>query len=305
MRIIQIRKVDAFTDKPLQGNPAGVVFGADQLSEEDMLKVASELNSSETVFILSPTSREANFRLKFYTPTCEVNLCGHATIAASHYLVEEDIVYPIEPKTIIKYETNIGIIPVEVEVCEGKPRMIYMTQARPKLKDTSISISEIAKALKVREEEISHLDLPLQIVSTGLPFLIIPIGKLKTLMNMKPYLTEIHRLSEELGVVGFHLFTFETIEEESTVHTRCFAPYVGVMEDPVTGTANGALGAYLIWNKAINIDKVYALIISEQGYTIGRPGKVYVKVEILNNKPIKVRVGGRAVITLKGWMRID
>ncbi len=305
LRIIQIRKVDAFTDKPLLGNPAGVVFGADQLTKEDMLRIASELNISETVFILSPTSKEANFKLKFYTPTCEVDLCGHATIAASHYLVEEDIVPTIEPVTIINYETNVGVLPVEVYVKESKPEIIYMTQAKPKLKDNTISINEVAKALRIDEKEILDTKLPLQIASTGLPFLIIPLRRLSTLLNLKPNLLKIHDISSNLNVTGFHIFTFETVDKDSTVHTRCFAPYVGVNEDPVTGTANGALGAYLVQNRIIEVKEPYTTIISEQGYAMKRPGKVHVKIEVQQGRIERVKVGGRAVTSLKGWMRLD
>ncbi len=304
MILIQVSKVDAFTDKPLEGNPAGIVFGANGLSKEDMLKIACELNISETVFILNPTSSKANFKLKFYTPTSEVDLCGHATIAASYFLIKEGKVKIIEPITIIKFETNVGIIPVEVYVEKGEPKIIYMTQARPEVKDVNINVEDIAEALRVNVSEILDTNLPIQVASTGLPFLIIPVRSLKTLLNLRPNLLKIYELSEKLKVAGFHIFTFETINKESTVHTRCFAPYVGVFEDPVTGTANGTLGAYLVWNNAIEISKPYTMIISEQGYAIRRPGKVYIKVKIQNDRPVEVKVGGSAVLSLKGELRV-
>jgi len=304
MVIIQVSKVDAFTDKPLEGNPAGVVFGADGLSEEYMLKIASELNISETVFILKPTSNKANFKLKFYTPTSEVDLCGHATIAASYFLVKEGRIKVIEPTTIIKFETNVGIIPVEVYVEKGKPKIIYMTQATPEVKTVNINVEDVAGALRVNISEILDTNLPIQVASTGLSFLIIPVKSLNTLLSLKPNLLKVYELSKKLKVTGFHVFTFETLDTESTVHTRCFAPYVGVFEDPVTGTANGALGAYLVWNNAVKIIEPYTTIVSEQGYAMRRPGKAYVEVRVQDNKPIKVKVGGKAILTLKGELRI-
>jgi len=302
MNFILVWKVDAFTNTPLHGNPAGVVLDADQLSEEEMLKIANELNISETVFTLKPTNKNADFKTRFFTPTTEVDLCGHATIAVNHLLAEEKRIKLKEPVTIVRQETKVGILPIEIHVKNGKPEMIMMTQAKPRIKDTDVSLSEITEALKIEKQEIDA-SLPMQVASTGLPFLIIPLYKLKTLLYLKPDMPRISELSEKLGVAGFHVFTFETLEK-STVHTRCFAPRVGISEDPVTGTANGALAAYLVWNEAIEEREPYTQITSEQGYAIKRPGKVYVKIIVKNGKPAQVKVGGKAVTTLKGRLRI-
>ncbi len=302
---IEVWKVDAFTDVPLTGNPAGIVLNADGLSDELMLKIASELNLSETAFVMRPTRPDADFRVRFFTPTTEVDLCGHATIAANFCLAEEGRIELKEPKTVVKQETNVGVLPVEIRARSGCPWLVVMTQAKPEVRPSGLSASEIAGALRVSEGVITSTGLPLQIASTGLPFLMVPLAELDTLMGLKPDLARVAELSERLGVAGFYAFTLEALEKSSTAHARCFAPYVGVSEDPVTGTASGALGAYLVYNSAVEVREPTTTMVVEQGHAMERPGKVHVEVGVSGGKPLKVRVGGRAVVSLRGKLRIS
>lgn len=304
MRVINVRKVDAFTDKPLSGNPAGIVLNADGLSYDEMVKIAYELNMSETAFIMKPTSIEANFKVRFFTPTTEVNLCGHATIAANYCLAMEGMFKLKEPITLVMQETNIGILPIEIHVKNSDIEKVMMTQAKPKVEAVDVQVSKVAKALRTDISEILDTKLPLQISSTGLPFLIVPIKHLNTLINLKPDFIKISEISKELNVPGLYVFALETLEKSSTAHARCFAPYVGINEDPVTGTASGALASYLVMNKAVKFKETHTSLIIEQGYAINRPGKVHVQVKIKNDKPVEVKVGGKAVITMEGRMVI-
>jgi len=269
--------VNAFTNKPFKGNPAGVVLQADQLGKETMQKIASELKCSETAFIMN--SQEADYKVRFFTPIKEVDLCGHATIATFHVMNKEGILR----KEKIKMETNIGILGIEI-----KGKRIFMEQATPIFREVKVSREKIAKVLGINEYEIA--DLPIEAASTGLFSLNIPIKSLETMKNMKPDFEKIKEMCYTLEVGAFFVFTFETINKDCFVHVRCFAPLYGVNEDPVTGTANAALAAYLAKHRLLK-NRVYK---AEQGYEIGREG--FVSVEVGE----RIKIGGEACIVMKG-----
>lgn len=282
MKKIPFYIVNAFTDKPFKGNPAGVVLNADSLNEEIMQKIARELKCSETSFVME--SRKADYLLRYFSPIKEVDLCGHATIATFYLMNKEDLI----SKRKIDVETKAGIIGVEI-----KGKEVYMEQAEPVFKEVNLSIREIAESLRIDENEIDNL--PIEAVSTGLFSLNIPIKKLETIQKMKPDFEKVKEICIKAGVGSIFVFTFETINEECFIHARCFAPLYGVNEDAVTGTANGALGAYLAKNGLLE-NRIYK---AEQGYEIGREG--IVKVEAGN----KIKVGGKAYVFMKGKISVE
>ncbi|KAA0002664.1 MAG: PhzF family phenazine biosynthesis protein, partial [Thermoplasmata archaeon] len=224
--------VNAFTNKPFKGNPAGVVLHADDLDEKIMQKIASQLKCSETAFVMK--SNKADYLLRFFSPLKEVDLCGHATIATFHTMAKEGLVR----KNEIKTETKAGILGIEIRENE-----IFMEQAKPIFKEIDMEREKIANALRIEEKEIGNL--PIEAVSTGLFSLNVPIKHLEIIQKMEPDFEKVKKICEESEVGALFAFTFETVSKECFVHSRCFAPLYGVNEDPVTGTANGALGAYL------------------------------------------------------------
>lgn len=273
--------VNAFTDKPFKGNPAGVVLESDKLSNETMQKIAAELKFSETAFVMD--SQKADYKVRFFTPKKEVDLCGHATIATFHVMNKEGILR----KNKIKMETKAGILNIEI-----KGKEVYMEQAKPVFKEVKIAREKIAEALGIDKSEIANL--PIEAVSTGLFSLNVPIKSLQAMQNMKPDFDKIKEICIETGVGAFFVFTFETVNKDCLIHARCFAPLYGINEDPVTGTANGALGAYLARHGLLE-NKTYK---AEQGYEIGREGIVSVEVNE------KVKIGGKACITVKGKIEV-
>jgi trans-2,3-dihydro-3-hydroxyanthranilate isomerase len=281
---IRVKKVNAFTDSIKGGNPAGVVLNSPDLTDKQMAYVSKMFKVSETAFVF-PSSK-ADFKLRFFTPEIEVDLCGHATIATFFTMALEDF-FPDKINKIVLQETKAGVFPVNINFTEdGNIDRVMMTQRKPIFKDIHLDILKIADSLKISRENIND-SLPKQIVSTGLFTLPICIKSFDVLKKIKPDFNKIKKICNNLGIGSFHLFTFETIEHASVYHARNFAPVYGVNEDPVTGTANGAVCSYLIKNRIVQENN----LLCEQGDVIGRPGRVFVEI----NKSI-VKVGGRAVV---------
>lgn len=271
--------VKAFTKDKTQGNPAGVIFDADKLSEEQMMKISADLGFSESAFVSQ--SDKADFKIRFFSPKQEVDLCGHNTIAAIHALLENGKIQLDNSETKeITIETRAGILPIECH----KDGLIVMTQAEAQFGEDSHDKKEIAKLLGISAEEILD-DYPIQTVSTGTPKLMIPVNSLETLFNIKPDLEGIKNYCPAHGVKGFYPFTLKTMEENSDFHARQFNPAAGIDEDPITGVAAGALGAYIVKHKILDKNN----FIIEQGYCMNKGGMMYVTIND------KVKVGGYAV----------
>jgi trans-2,3-dihydro-3-hydroxyanthranilate isomerase len=277
--------VDAFTDEPLTGNAAGVVPDADGLTDDQMQAVARELAVSETAFL--STSTEADRRVRYFTPTQEVDLCGHATIG-SHAVLAEDGTIDAGTHSL---ETNVGVLDVEV-TDEGR---VWMTQDDPVVEEVDLDYDQVGDALGIDPEALKDVgaDLPPATASTGLPFLVVPVNFLEHLSGMDPDMAAIESLADAYDCTGVYVFTFDALDADSTLHARMFAPGAGVPEDPVTGTASGACGAYLRAVDAFEGELPEEMVF-EQGHFVDRPGSVHVRVGE------SVCVGGDAVVSLDG-----
>ncbi|MFB6077544.1 MAG: PhzF family phenazine biosynthesis protein [Halarchaeum sp.] len=275
--------VDAFTDRPLDGNAAGVVPDADGLDDDQMQAVARELGASETAFFTE--SDDAERRVRYFTPTTEVDLCGHATIAGHAHLAADG---RIDAGTHT-LETNVGVLDVDVD-SDG---MVWMTQRAPDVRRASLDASRVADALDVPEAAFVD-DLPFAVADTGLPFLVVGLDYLSALGDADPDDELLAGLCEDVDAAGVYAFTFDTLGAETTLHGRAFCAPVGIREDPVTGTASGAVGAYLDHVDAFGGEFPDPLVC-EQGHYVERPGEVRVRVA-----GETVRVGGRAVRAFDG-----
>lgn len=283
--------VDAFTTEPLAGNAAGVVPDADGLSDDQMQAVARELNASETAFLLA--SDEADRKVRYFTSTTEQDLCGHATIASHALLAEEGLA-----DGTYTLETNVGVLDVELD--DGT---VWMTQAEPEIREPVLDHGTVADALGLPETSLTGMkeDLPLARATTGLPFLMVPVEYLSDLSEMRPDMAAIEELTDEHDCTGVYAFTFDTLDRESTLHARMFAPGIGVPEDPVTGTASGACGAYL--DRYGAFDPTPAEMVFEQGFFVDRGGYVRVRASDATADGL-VRVGGEAVVALDGELAV-
>lgn len=298
---INIKQVDAFTDVPLMGNPAGVVLNAQGLSDQQMQAIAREMAVPETAFILPASQPGADLRIRWFSSETEVPLCGHATIACFHVMAEEGLRDMTEHGTYtFNLETKSGVLPVRVEktmshadVYFGLPIPEFLRAGQFKL--------DLMRILNITLEEF---DPRMQIVMTN--YLFVPVRRLHTIFAVKPNFFALSQFLTNRKLMGVCVFTTETIERKSTVHSRFFAPTVGINEDPVTGSANGPLGVYLyeqgILDDKINGDAIS--IIGEQGDVMERKGRVTIQLGLRGKTVHSVMVGGRAITTLDGEMII-
>jgi len=289
--------VDAFTTEPLAGNVAGVVPDATGLTDAQMAAVATELGASETAF-LTPTTEtdEDGHRVRYYTPTAEVDLCGHATVAAYATLFRDGKLAAGDHTLY----TNVGALTVRVT----ETGRVWMEQEPPSVERVSLDRERVATALGVDPAALRDIgaDLPIAVASTGLPFLIVPVNFLERLGEADPDMQAVEALSEAVDVAGIYAFSFDTLAAETTLHGRAFAPAVGVPEDPVTGTASGAVAGYIRAVDAFDGDTPDE-IVCEQGHFIDRPGRVRVRLDQSDDSPA-VSVGGDAVVAFDGDLRI-
>ncbi|MEP5611303.1 MAG: PhzF family phenazine biosynthesis isomerase [Cyclobacteriaceae bacterium] len=299
---LNVYQVDAFTEVKFMGNPAGVVTNANDLSEAQMLKLARELNNSETAFILDPIDETHDYRVRFFTPTVEVPSCGHASLAAGY-------IWSVEggfKKKRMNQLIQIGVLPIDI-VKENNSSLVYMTQGEVEIGEELVgpTRSKVISSLNINEDDLID-SLPIQIISTGHSKVMVPLKSLKTLNSISPNLSALSELSEEIKHNCFFLFAIDESEPGVLTHARMFAPKIGINEDPVTGNGNGPLGAYLIYHKILEADERGEVSFkSKQGEVMGRAGYATVKVNVDNGRPAKVRVGGSCEIAFKTKIEIE
>jgi len=297
---LKVYQVDSFTTALFEGNPAGVVLNGEGLSPKRMQQIARELNNSETAFLFDEPGEGYDVEVRFFTPTREVPVCGHATVAA-HY------VYARERgmgSGRIRQKTGAGILPVDIEEEEGDLRIV-MTQGKVEFGDLleGENRDRLMRGLNIGEEDLRE-DLPLQIVSTGHSKVMVPLrsaGRLNGLVTDGPALSA---LSAVIGCNGYYAFTLDSGEEGVLASGRMFAPAIGIPEDPVTGNANGPLGAYLTEYGLLPRCPGGLSFRIKQGEAIGRKGYMDVRVCAGEGGIGPVQISGRAVIAFEtemGW----
>lgn len=298
-------QIDVFTRTPLTGNALAVFPDAVGLSTETMQALAREKNLSETTFVTPSTA--ATKRVRFFTPAAEIPLAGHPTVGTWWTLAElGQVKLPQDGEVRVTQETGAGVLPVDITVRGGKPVRVVMTQAQPQFGNVVAERSRLGKALGGGASTIPKRPES-QIVSTGLPQLMVPIKDLATLKQLPSggAGAALAKLLRELGTDCAMLFTLEAETPEADVHCRMFAPGLGVTEDPATGSAAGALGCYLVVHNLIRPHNGVAKILIEQGIEIARPSLIHVEVVVGNGGEInEVRVGGEAVTVISGEVRL-
>ncbi len=291
-----ITQVDAFTNVPLSGNPCAVVFGADDLSSEQMQSIALEMNLSETAFVLQ--SDKADFRFRFFTPAEEIPLAGHPTIATVHSLIDEDCLQLTADRTTITVELAAGVIEVEVQSQGGAVQQIVMSQLAPRFMGTSTA-DAVMPAFNLTPDDCLP-DVPLQIVSTGTPQLMIPLKDHDRLRRAQVNIPLYVDLRAQLGFFSAHLFCLQGATAAGDTFARHFGTPPDIPEDPFTGSGTGNMGAYL-WHHGLIAKSRF---VAEQGHWMGRPGTGYVEVVGSPDGIETVKVGGQAVTVMRGHLRV-
>jgi len=305
MRTFRFYQVDVFCDRPLEGNPLAFFPDGEGLQDSEMQALAREMGLSETTFVLP--SDAATRRVRFFTPAAEIPFAGHPTIGTWWGLAELGrLDLPRDGGAQVTQETGAGVLPVEIGMAGGKPSAVIMTQAHPRF-GTEVTDTGLLAAALGGDDTLIARDLAPQVVSTGLPQMMIPVRSLDALSQLPigGKGSELAALLKRFGTDCAMCYTLETESQEATVHCRMFAPGLGVPEDPATGSAAGALGCYLVRNKVIQPEGTTATVIVEQGIEIGRPSRIEVKIALGPDGAIaKVRVGGRAITVIEGEVRL-
>ncbi len=294
--MVETLLVHAFTREgdAKTGNPAGVVLDAAGLDDREMQAIAAKVGASETAFVL-PSDR-ATRRLRFFTPDAEIDFCGHATLAAWWSLAEAGVIEQEADVSRFSQETNVGVLQVDVHGESGAPTRVVMTQGRPEIVENRIMAMEVVPFLGVPRASVEVPRCPIQIASTGLKHLIVPLDTPERVASMTPNLDQLGAWCERRGVHTVHVFAIRRERPVPEVKARAFAPHLGIPEDPATGTASGALGAYLVVNRGVPVQAPVTEVRCFQGDETGHPSRIDVEVAVQaltgGHKPIKVKVGG-------------
>lgn len=277
---VHIHQVDAFTDKKFGGNPAGVVLDADELDESTMRKIARELNLSETAFVIS--SQKGDFKMRYFTPTGhEIIFCGHSTVGTL-YMIAKEKRFGIEHAGHYAFdvETLCGILKMEISINDKDEIQVAYETPSIKLKPVAISHKDVAKAAGF-ELALVDQSIPVMYEETNKD-LYISIRSLKDLKKVECDPKSFAQFSKQHNIVALCALCPEAFDRKNQFHMRCFAPLVGIPEDPFTGSVLGGLTAYVdMFGLSPKSAESYRV---EQGHFINRPG--IVKVEFSKKKGI-------------------
>lgn len=303
MRRLHYHRVDVFTDRAFGGNPLAVFTNGRGLAAETMQAIAKEFNLSETTFVLPPDDPAHDWRVRIFTPGSELPMAGHPTVGTSFVLAREHLVRRDERETNITLEEGVGPVPVRIEFSGGEPSFAEMSQPLPRFGPRLSDPKAVAAMLSLEEADLEER-LPVEVVSCGVPFLYVPLRSLDAARRARPRVELIERAAAEHGLPR-EVFVFARggEHEGSTVHSRMFAPGLGIAEDPATGAASGPLGCYLVTHGVVE-GGASAAIVSEQGVEMGRPSFVHITIGREGDRITAVRVGGQCHFMGEGFIEI-
>jgi trans-2,3-dihydro-3-hydroxyanthranilate isomerase len=292
--------VDVFAEKKYAGNPLAVFRDAADLSDAEMQAIAREINFSETTFILSDYLRDGGYDVRIFTPKAELPFAGHPTLGTAFIIRERIIKQPVQQITL---NLGVGKIPVSFE----NDGYLWMQQINPSF-GRRLSANEIAPLLNLKEEDFDQR-FPIEEVSTGLPFFIVPLKSLQTVgilrVNLERYYDWLYRAHpvlktkpQTLVASGFMIFCPETAEPGNHLHARMFDDYFGVPEDPATGSCCGCLLGYLLKHNYFKKSELDLRV--EQGYELGRPSLLRIRGKKISGRQFEIFVGGKVQMAAQG-----
>ena len=290
MKTYRFKQVDAFTSRPLYGNPVAVVLDADDLTDDRMQRIAAWTNLSETTFVLKPTIPGPAYRLRIFTPAHELPFAGHPTIGSCHAVLEAGIVEAKDGRLV--QECGAGNLPLRIEGA-GAGRQIWVEAPEAKPMGEHPELAAILSGVLGAEIAASP---PPTAFRNGPTWLFVRFETEAAVSTLRPDMSALAKLSPT--VTGLAAFAFVD-RGEFAVHIRCFAPAAGVPEDPVTGSANAALPAYLVHHGLL--EKTGREYVATQATEVGRDGRVLVRVL---DETGRAEIGGQAVTVVNGEIRL-
>jgi trans-2,3-dihydro-3-hydroxyanthranilate isomerase len=284
--------VDVFAERKYAGNQLAVFTDTKELSDEEMQKFAKEMNYSETTFVLSEEERNGGYDVRIFTPEHEVPFAGHPTLGTAFVIEQEMIKEPVDEVIL---NLKVGQIPVAFKYSGQQIDIMWMKQINPIFGET-YDTGTISKVLSLDESEIDDR-FSIQDVSTGTPFIIVPLKTLNGVKQARINKDKYLELIKDTQAKAILIFCPKTYNRENHLNVRVFADYYGVPEDPATGSANGCLAGYLIKHRYFEKDRIDIRV--EQGCEIGRASLLFLRAED-KKEEIDVFVGGKVIMVAKG-----
>ena len=292
MKALNYYIVDVFAEEKYAGNQLAVVRHAATLSESEMQKIAKEMNFSETTFILSDLEKEHGYDVRIFTPEAEVPFAGHPTLGTA-FIIQKEILK--NSVTSLNLNLQVGKIPVSFSYVDNEPDLLWMKQVQPKF-GLTFNPTQIAATLNIELSELDERYL-IQEVSTGLPFIIVPLKALESIKKCRINNEKLSELTKSSEAKAILVFCPETYNKANDLNVRVFVDCYGIPEDPATGSGNGCLAGYLVKYRYFNDEKINIRV--EQGYEIKRPSLLLLKADQTEDL-INISVGGKVVMVAKG-----
>lgn len=284
--------VDVFAEQKYTGNQLAVFTNAGNLSDVQMQRIAKEMNYSETTFVTSTEVRDGGYDVRIFTPVKELPFAGHPTLGTAYIIQQEIIQKPVET---INLNLKVGQIPVTLYYADEALDILWMRQKPPTFHQT-FTADVLAAVLNLKPDDIDSR-FPIQEVSTGVPFIIVPLKTHSALKRSKVNKDKYFELISNTQATEILIFCPETYSADNDLSVRVFADALGIPEDPATGSANGCLAGYLVKYSYFGEQPINLRV--EQGYEIGRPSLLLLKAQ-KNADSIEVNVGGKVIMVAKG-----
>ena len=287
---------DVFTDRRFGGNQLAVFPEAAGLSAQTMQQIAREIGFAETTFVMPAEQAGTDVRMRIFTPGNEMPMAGHPVVGSTFALARDGRI--ARGRADWSFGLNLGPTPVSLEWMGERLSFAWMTQQKPEFRRTLDDMGRIAAALGVADGDIRATGLPVQEVSCGVPFVIVPMVTREAVDAAVP---DARRLDFEA-----YLFTMDRGDgsDSATIYSRMFAPAFGIYEDPATGSASGPLASYLVRHGLVTPEKAQA-ILNLQGAKLGRPSWIHISITSANGSISRVRVGGHSVFVAEGTMDVE
>ncbi len=286
---------DVFTDQKFEGNQLAVFHDASGLSGEQMQTITKEMNFSESTFVLPSEAPGTDVRMRIFTPGTELPMAGHPVIGTTFALAELGVIKPGQASFVF----GLGFGPTKVELAWEGNRLSFawMDQAPPKYHEPISPAGEIIRAVGLKPSAVEELGLPIEEISCGNAFLIIPVKSRKAVDKAEADLPAMRNLKSAFpdGHVGALFFATDPADEDVLAYSRMFAPSAGVTEDPATGSAAGPLACYMVRHRLVPADRINDFV-NLQGVKMGRPSRLHMRITQDESGAItRVQVGGKAV----------
>ncbi len=287
-----------FTRRPLAGNQLAVFPHASDLDADVMQRVALEMAFPETTFVLPRQDPDTDVKMRIFTPRRELPMAGHPTIGSTFALASEGLIGPDRDEVV--FELGVGPTPVSLEWDGDALAFAWMRQPLPEFGQVVEAPTAVGATLGLDPVQL-RADLPVQVVSCGIPVLFVPLVTRAAVDAVRFSVAPIQPVFEQHGldVLPVFVFSLEPGQDDAAVYSRMFAPAFGIPEDPATGGASGPLGAYLLRHGAVSATMACHMI-SLQGATMGRPSRVHISIASKGGSITSVRVGGTAVLVAEG-----